>query len=1710
MPAEEPSTADDAAKNSADTQPDPAGASGEPGPGTAADESGIALTETGSSPYATGGGGVSLAHRIAATYLAGMLTGQRRAETFELPVRRVSFQTGPAHPVDDLLVESSDHTATASLALACRATPNFVQSDEQTVKLVGALLDEVAKFDVDTHRVGVAVAGWSNQWDQLATICDIARSHADPDTFNTSLNTDQRWRQQVRDRLTQFLGMVDNATGNSKTQTEVLQLAHKLLSRLHILGFAVQSPDDSDRTATATALDPLAGGSSDGIAVRNRLEVEATRYDAIGAVVDLNLLRRDLHSLLDTETTRSAGAWEVLAEHRRVATASVRATLGEGTSTTTPLEVTFTDRRSSLATAIQAAGTNGAALVISGESGTGKSALTLSAIAQLEADDPAGFEALLLNFRALPQTSLELRGIIGTSIADVLAELSAPSRVLVIDAADAALERSAGLLSDLVLAAKQAGVGVVAVTADTAREFVSEQLKLAVSEPVTTYTMDVLTDDDIDAVAAHFPLLRNVLRDLPATSLLRRLVALDLLVRTGTEVRSSMTEWDCLELIWSKLVRRDANPGAGSAEAREHTLLAIAAATLKLPADQQPAGVLDPNAVDALRRDHLLGPASPYVSRPEFAHDEVRRYAVAILLVRATNITSTLQAAGAPRWALSSTTLACKGKLLAPGANVPALFAGMVEDLNLFAATHGPRWADVPTEALLDTPSAYECLKAEIENSESPLTLDNVVRIVMQRHRTSGLPDPVVAIPVVRVLLDHPEPWNVSESSFELLAGWLQALAALNMPAGNKYRITLRQRLSDHWDSYPPAAPTDEDDEVEARIAELGFGSRRRRGRRALPYGVTSERYVETLALLGPDIDDRAKEHLLAIAEHTPGFLAPAVDSPLSARAIVEYDTELLATLMEAYYIDDEDKSWHRDDGVRDHQGRWKSFPPPFCQYYYGGFWTLFNNATYTTSVRVLNNILNQGARARVRILAGLNMDPFELAAIRDQDSDTEPASDEETGAELNLDGTSRLYVGDTHVWAWYRATSVGPYSAMSALLAMERIAERWLDAGLSPNRLVTVLLEGCENLAVPGLLFGLLTRHLDKVTNELDSFLAEPYVWQLEFARATGEYSGLRARTEDLKNQERRTWSPREVAMTLVTSGDSERREQLKSVAARLIANGDRLGVSQDLTKNWAASLNVDQYEVTRQGDQVYVQVNQPEELQATQAEFATYQAQVNTGMRLQSRYWVTRNEADYTPPSATEIATDLTAARELLEADNDVMPTQPVNAVAHTIRSAVQHVATTGNVDALGDETDFALRFILDFALSFRDVEDQRGEGQYFDFGADRAVGNALPALLTPALAGLLASVGANLDDVAEAGTAVAGTAPLETRLYLARGADLVWSTPCHGTPCVHHIAIGWLTEAARGAEIGDWDPDGQRRPHVPIAGDIPTRLEELDGTAIDVGMLDASIRGLGAAAAAEHCATLEARRLLARFLVTQARTMVSHEEAGWTADYRETHTLVAARALLDTYAIDHDPQPTLRHLDTLKADAGLLSGLLHGLAAVGAETEIRAEAARHLWPELLDHALTYAAHDPNPYADRHWGDWSAAALLPEPVAWTQGLYNELSGPPIEWVRAEDLLDLLDRWIPLGRGEAKCVDALIRILRKLPAAEQVTRGLPWVTNLCVRDGKAVVNQTWNSNDWLKEIRSPAEELNGLTAWQNLVDSMVVAGNEGLAPYSR
>jgi hypothetical protein len=279
---------------------------------------------------------------------------------------------------------------------------------------------------------------------------------------------------------------------------------------------------------------------------------------------------------------------------------------------------------------------------------------------------------------------------------------------------------------------------------------------------------------------------------------------------------------------------------------------------------------------------------------------------------------------------------------------------------------------------------------------------------------------------------------------------------------------------------------------------------------------------MELLALLGPDLGAEGEDLLRRVAEDDPYRLAPALESGLTGLRLCTYRPKLLVEIVEAYYLDDDIGAEDgfggglHDDGIRDHQ--FGGLGTPFAAYYRGPFiWML--RSSFRESVACLNRLLNHAARFRV---AEIQSPEWGQPGGRDLDL---------YRTELSITGASRNYIGDEHVWLWYRGTGVGPYPCMSALQALELVCDEFIEAGTPLDRLVSVLLEDCENLAMPALVVGILVRHLEKSGEALDPYLAEPAIWHLEFSRIVNEGSGLAANAASVESPERRKWNLREAS---------------------------------------------------------------------------------------------------------------------------------------------------------------------------------------------------------------------------------------------------------------------------------------------------------------------------------------------------------------------------------------------------------------------------------------------------------------------------------------------------------------------------------------------------------------------------------------------------
>ena len=303
-------------------------------------------------------------------------------------------------------------------------------------------------------------------------------------------------------------------------------------------------------------------------------------------------------------------------------------------------------------------------------------------------------------------------------------------------------------------------------------------------------------------------------------------------------------------------------------------------------------------------------------------------------------------------------------------------------------------------------------------------------------------------------------------------------------------------------------------------FSEIGYGGRRARQRPEVPREITDEVVLELLALLGPDLGDDGEAILRRVAKDAPSWLAPAVEELYTGRALASRCRGLLAELTEAYYLDDEVDAFDSiAEGVRRHHARSVGLVPQ-AAWYRGPFMPLFQT-DFRNGVGMLNRLLNHAARIRVGKLARLGQGDRPLV------SDSLGVYE----SELDIAGARRLYIGDEHVWRWYRGTGVGPYPCLNALQALERVCDQLIETGFPTRSLVSILLGGCENLAMVGLIAGFLVRHLDGAKNLLDPYLAEPLIWHYEFARVVNEAGAFAAGSEGLVASERRNWSLRDAA---------------------------------------------------------------------------------------------------------------------------------------------------------------------------------------------------------------------------------------------------------------------------------------------------------------------------------------------------------------------------------------------------------------------------------------------------------------------------------------------------------------------------------------------------------------------------------------------------
>ena len=1651
------------------------------------------LPQHGSSPYATGGGGVTFERKVAVQYLARLLTGDGASELGDgRCVVGVEFQQAPTFPVDDIVVKAacpSDTVPPLVLALGIRREPKIVKSDATTRKLIGQYVRAAVAEPPDGHELllGLVVSGQQPHAEQLAHLANIAASQRDTTAFFDLLQTPGKFDSTLRGRLDQLRQLVEYTLHDlGDKEFDARQRTWQLLSKLKVLMPRLESPDEIDWAGVVNGLKAV-GPSADLIvasSIRDRLIALADDYAPKAATVNREMLRRDLHAAGVITTGREQDR-QTLDSLDRLARQSVRTEIAE-VSGGRSIQLDRSAAARELLEVVSGADT----VLVTGESGVGKSALAVMGLAAIADADKDRLQVVCVNLRRVPKPSLSLEADLGTPLATLLAELSAPQRLLVIDGADAATEGWDDALRYLSCAAADSEVKVVAVTANDSTAVVRDILTQSTKTCAVEHVVRPLDDSDMAKIVDTFPQLRHIRANPRSRELLRRLVVVDLLVRGGV-AGAPLTETDAMNEVWAGLVRRREMSSRGLPDARETALLRLAELELGIGSRLDVVKEVDSDALEGLRRDGLLRKGASYQVGPEFAHDEVRRYAVARLLLADGDPVSRLRDAHAPRWTLAAACLACQAWLAQRETPSAPLKGRLSEQQASFDALvqegYGSRWGDVPSEALLKLANSKPILRDAWPDmlADDAAGLRRLARVVDQRLRdANGVVDVVALAPVITLLLETPAPWRTGNYVENLFRAWLIGHVLGGTAGGNPLRIELRQRLVDECAGEDPPS----------KIAD----------------GLT----LELLALLGPDLGDEGEALLRRVAMDTPEYLGPAVDKAVTGWALASYRNGLLANLVEAYYLDDKgDRLGAFGKGVRDHL--WAGLDVPLAASHRGPFMALFQT-DFRNGVALLNRLLNHAARVRAS----------KLHTLDGYDSTFESTIGPYQ-RELSVSGMRQVYVGDEHVWRWYRGTGVGPYACLSALQALERVCDQFIENGGPIKELVSVVLDGCQNLAMVGFIVGLLVRHLENAGDLLDPYFVEPIIWRQEFGRATAESSSFAAESGEVAAPERREWSLREAAAFMVVNAGEGRADVLRGLGERLIANARFLRVpthgpedaqedveeGQDLAlaRVWASSLDRSRYAAHEDSGSVYVQATPPDDVVPALASIHALEASKVHWMQLFHRYWIGPKKSPGLSIASDELAADVNSAQKLLENRSSVHPYDPWM-TASLVSAAVLDAHFVKGVDL----PEATLSFAAETTISVGENTVGGGlpelEDAFLELGPDRSAARVVPLLLLPAATQIHALMdekggSSTFERGFHASVNLARVGANEVRLFLARGLDHVWNVPCveHGR-CHHEMGWQIAREMVRYCILGEWSYEAQQHRIVALEEPFTSSLRRVASGSILVSRLDGAIRSLAPAAMAQTCVCGQARDLLSSLLETQRRSLLHYERGD--PDERESHTLVSARALL-TLAKVGDDAAIYEHVNAYADNSTLLGKVLRSLSAAAEETPDRAATAKRVWPDMMQHVLDLHRSDRTLFRGTRQGEMALAAVIPNLAGELPYRYREVDGSPIMWWNPLELRSQVEAWLPLAAGNATCADQLVGFMQALEPDVRMHVGLPWVEKIVLADPIAVASGSYSLAHWLIEMHSVAVEAGALARWQEIVDALVVGGSGRLAPYS-
>lgn len=297
----------------------------------------------------------------------------------------------------------------------------------------------------------------------------------------------------------------------------------------------------------------------------------------------------------------------------------------------------------------------------------------------------------------------------------------------------------------------------------------------------------------------------------------------------------------------------------------------------------------------------------------------------------------------------------------------------------------------------------------------------------------------------------------------------------------------------------------------------------------------------------------------------------------------------------------------------------------------------------------------------------------------------------------LNLTFGTHDFWGNVQVYCWYRSiTHNGPKAVISALMALEVWMYKQIEAGRDVEALFEDILRESNSVAVLGVCLSIALAHPQKCLKAALPIVSSPAIWRMDINRLVGDMSGrfqlpfekndwTYKILEEHDQKPHRKLEVRSLAIYYLFFSDDSLRACFEEAVAQFAKNlpfqyreeqEDTIAVSaiQKQMENYQVFGIRENYRFFKDGDNLYVQVEPPEDIKKRNEEGLAFNSEYQRwlGMEVWSRKAMEEGEAE----EITTLEEMVRSAKELQQ-PNDFVSRELENSYDNTRLGAIAGIA-------------------------------------------------------------------------------------------------------------------------------------------------------------------------------------------------------------------------------------------------------------------------------------------------------------------------------------------------------------------------------------------------------------------------------------------------